>query len=125
MPSVSPGAPPGEVAAANAAAGGQETGGAVTLSQIIPDERTNKLIIVASPAAFERILQIVKEVDVPTDGGGRINVYPLENADAEDRAYHDITPEKILDWARDKLAELEQVDRDFGREKGRVFVGKL
>ncbi len=31
------------------------TGGPVTLSQIIPDERTNKLIVVASPAAFERI----------------------------------------------------------------------
>ncbi|MFL5347274.1 MAG: type II secretion system secretin GspD [Hyalangium sp.] len=84
MPSVSPGAPAGEGAAANA--GGQETGGAVTLSQIIPDERTNKLIIVASPAAFERIQQIVREVDVPTDAGGRINVYPLENANAEDLA---------------------------------------
>jgi general secretion pathway protein D len=83
-PSVSPGAPPGEVAAANAA--GQETGGPVTLSQIIPDERTNKLIIVASPAAFERIQQIVREVDVPTESGGRINVYPLENANAEDLA---------------------------------------
>ena len=55
----------------------------------------------------------------------RMRLRIMENADAEDRAYHDITPEKILDWARDKLAELEQVDRDFGREKGRVFVGKL
>ncbi|WP_224249438.1 type II secretion system secretin GspD [Hyalangium gracile] len=82
VPSVSPGAPPGEVAAA----GGQDSGGAVTLSQIIPDERTNKLIIVASPAAFERIQQIVREVDVPTESGGRINVYPLENADAEELA---------------------------------------
>jgi len=84
VPSVSPGAPPGEIAAA--AGQGSETGGAVTLSQIIPDERTNKLIVVASPAAFERILQIVREVDVPTDAGGRINVYPLENADAEELA---------------------------------------
>jgi general secretion pathway protein D len=83
VPSASPGAPPSEVAA-NAA--GQETGGAVTLSQIIPDERTNKLIIVASPAAFDRIQQIVREVDVPTESGGRINVYPLENANAEDLA---------------------------------------
>ncbi|MBN1203814.1 MAG: type II secretion system secretin GspD [Myxococcaceae bacterium] len=81
-PNVSPGAPPSEIAAA-----GQEgAGGPVTLSQIIPDERTNKLIIVASPAAFERIQQIVKEVDVPTEAGGRINVYPLENADAEELA---------------------------------------
>ncbi len=84
--SVSPGAPPAEVAAAAAAAGMEDSGGPVTLSQIIPDERTNKLIIVASPAAFERIQQIIKEVDVPTDTGGRINVYPLENADAEELA---------------------------------------
>ena len=85
VPSVSPGAPPGEIPGGPGAVG--ETGsGPVTLSQIIPDERTNKLIIVASPAAFERILQIVKEVDVPTDAGGRINVYPLENADAEELA---------------------------------------
>ncbi|MDY7225438.1 type II secretion system secretin GspD [Hyalangium rubrum] len=85
---VSPGASPGEIAAANAAAaGGQEgSGGSVTLTQIIPDERTNKLIIVASPAAFDRILQLIREVDVPTDAGGRINVYPLENADAEELA---------------------------------------
>ena len=82
VPNVSPGAPPGEVAAAQ----GGDSGGAVTLSQIIPDERTNKLIIVASPAAFERIQQIVREVDLPNDGGGRINVYPLENADAEELA---------------------------------------
>ena len=84
-PSVSPGSPAGRVAAASAA--GQEAGGAVTLSQIIPDERTNKLIIVASPAAFERIQQLVREMDVPTNSGeGRINVYSLENANAEDLA---------------------------------------
>ena len=84
VPTVSPGAPPGEIAAAGQP--GEGSGGPVTLSQIIPDERTNKLIVVASPAAFERILQIVREVDVPTDAGGRINVYPLENADAEELA---------------------------------------
>lgn len=84
VPSVSPGAPPGEVAGPPGV--GDTAGGPVTLSQIIPDERTNKLIIVASPAAFDRILEIVREVDVPTDAGGRINVYPLENADAEELA---------------------------------------
>ncbi|KFE63279.1 type II secretion system secretin GspD [Hyalangium minutum] len=84
IPNVSPGAQPGEVAVPGQS--GEASGGPVTLSQIIPDERTNKLIVVASPAAFERILQIVREVDVPTDAGGRINVYPLENADAEELA---------------------------------------
>ena len=82
-PNVSPGAPPGELGGPMP---GDTSGGAATLSQIIPDERTNKLIIVASPSAFERILRSVREVDVPTEAGGRINVYPLENADAEELA---------------------------------------
>jgi general secretion pathway protein D len=69
--------------------GGQEGGGAsgpVTVGQIIPDERTNKLIIAASPAAFERIEALIREIDVPMSGEGRINVYYLENANAEDLA---------------------------------------
>lgn len=83
---VSPGAPPAEVAAAQAAQGSEGSGGPVTLSQIIPDERTNKLIIVASPAAFDRIQELVGQLDIPTTSGGRINVYPLENANAEELA---------------------------------------
>lgn len=55
----------------------------------------------------------------------RMKLRILANADAEDRAYHDITPEKILDWAREKLAELEEVDKKFGREKGKLYVGQL
>jgi len=66
--------------------GDQASSGVVTLSQLIPDERTNKLIIVASPAAFDRIQQLINEVDVPISGEGRINVYYLENANAEDIA---------------------------------------
>lgn len=55
----------------------------------------------------------------------RMRLRILYNADPEDRAYHDITPDKILEWAKDQLAELEEVDRKFARERGRVFVGKL
>src|SRR5262249_24204891 len=61
-------------------------GGPATLSQIIPDDRTNKLIIVASPAAFERIDSLVKAIDIPVAGEGRINVYALENHSAEEVA---------------------------------------
>ncbi|WNG35267.1 type II secretion system protein GspD [Archangium violaceum] len=69
-------------------AGGPDNGpgGPVTFSQMIPDERTNKLIVVASPAAFERIQSLVRELDIPTAGTERINVYPLENANAEEIA---------------------------------------
>ncbi|QSQ18619.1 type II secretion system secretin GspD [Pyxidicoccus parkwayensis] len=81
---VNPGGPPQEVAVQ--AQGQEGAGGPVTLSQIIPDERTNKLIIVASPAAFDRIRELVAQLDIPTTSGGRINVYPLENANAEELA---------------------------------------
>ncbi len=68
------------------AAGGGEARGPATLSQIIPDERTNKLIVIASPSAMERILSLIREIDVPISGEGRINVYYLENANAEEVA---------------------------------------
>ncbi|MCE9666701.1 type II secretion system secretin GspD [Myxococcus stipitatus] len=85
VPPAAQGAPGGE--AAQPAIGGQEgSGGPVTLSQIIPDERTNKLIIVASPAAFDRIQDIVAQIDIPSGTSGRINVYYLENANAEELA---------------------------------------
>ncbi len=70
--------------AGQAAAAGQ--GGPATVSTIIPDERTNKLILVASPSANERIDALLREIDVPITGEGRINVYALSNANAEDIA---------------------------------------
>ncbi len=54
-------------------------------SKIIPDERTNLLILVASEKAYVRIVALVQRLDIPIEGGeGRIHVYPLENADAEE-----------------------------------------
>src|SRR5215207_4629282 len=79
-------APPAAAQPAETAAAPGTSGGPATLSQIIPDERTNKLIIVASPAAFDRIDQLVREIDVPISGEGRINVYPLANANSEEIA---------------------------------------
>lgn len=55
----------------------------------------------------------------------RWKVRMLYHSDAEDRAYHNITPKAVLDWVRDQLVELEQIDRDFAREKGRLYLGKL
>lgn len=85
-PFIPPGGMPPEGMGMPGGMPGAEGGGPVTFSQIIPDERTNKIIIVASPAAFERIESIVKEIDVPISGEGRINVYYLENANAEELA---------------------------------------
>jgi general secretion pathway protein D len=62
------------------------TVGPATVTTLIADERTNKLVVVATPAANERIDSLLKEIDVPISGEGRINVYQLQNANAEDIA---------------------------------------
>ncbi|MBK7861662.1 MAG: type II secretion system secretin GspD [Archangiaceae bacterium] len=76
---------PGGQPAGNAP-GTSEGGGPATLSQLIPDERTNKLIVIASPAAFDRIQALIAAIDIPGPTGDKINVYALENANAEDLA---------------------------------------
>ena len=77
-------APPNAVQTAQATEGAGR--GPVVLTQLIPDERTNKLIVMASPAAMDRIEDLLRQIDVPISGEGRINVYYLENANAEDMA---------------------------------------
>ncbi len=56
----------------------------VTISQIMADERTNKLIIVANPRDFDKIRQMIELLDVPTAVGGQVHVKFLEYADAEE-----------------------------------------
>lgn len=49
----------------------------------------------------------------------------LKNADAEDKLYEGVTPESVLEWARNELGALEEVDKKFAKEKGKLVVGKL
>ena len=82
-PPPAPGTPPlpaGQLGA------GAPSGGPATVTTLIADERTNKLVVVATPSANERIDSLLKEIDVPISGEGRINVYALQNANAEDIA---------------------------------------
>jgi general secretion pathway protein D len=55
-------------------------------SKILADERTNALILLASEPAYLRVKALVNRLDVSVEveGAGRIHVYPLENADAEE-----------------------------------------
>ncbi|MFL5311635.1 MAG: type II secretion system secretin GspD [Myxococcales bacterium] len=78
-------APPAAAAAqlAQQQAGGG--GGPVTVSKIIAEERTNKLIVIAGARSFSRVLELIRQLDVPAGGGG-VNVYYLQNAKAEDVA---------------------------------------
>ena len=54
--------------------------------RIITDERTNSLIVLAARAQLEDVRALVRKLDVPVTGGGRIHVYYLQYADAEELA---------------------------------------
>lgn len=96
----------------------REAGGAVTVENYL---RTLKR------AAHERgvhVLERVKFIEAfAMELKTKLRI--LNNADAEDRAYHDITPEKILEWATEQLTEMERLDMKFAREKGKLYIGKL
>ncbi len=65
--------------------GAQAGAGAGQEPKIIVDERTNSLIILASPREIEDIRHLIRRLDYETERG-RIHVYYLENADAEEMA---------------------------------------
>lgn len=49
----------------------------------------------------------------------------LHHGDDEDRAHHGITEKSICDFATTRLAELEEIDKTFAKDKGKVFAGRL
>lgn len=55
----------------------------------------------------------------------RTKIRVLDNADDEDKAYEGISEASILDYLRTECARLEQVDKDFAADKGKLFVGRL
>ena len=58
-------------------------------SKVIPDERTNSLIIVSNQEGYQKILEIVKKIDQSIGneiGSGRIHVHYLSYADATELA---------------------------------------
>ncbi|MDH4183380.1 MAG: type II secretion system secretin GspD [Nitrospinota bacterium] len=58
-----------------------------TQPQVIPDDRINAIIIVAGKQMTDKLLALVDELDQPAPSGqGKINVYYLKNADAEELA---------------------------------------
>ncbi len=59
--------------------------GPVQVSKIIAEERTNKLIVIAGGKSFQRVMELIRQLDVPAGEGG-VHVKYLENAKAEDIA---------------------------------------
>lgn len=58
----------------------------VQISKVVPDDRTNQIIIKANRRSFDAIKHLIARLDVPVSEGeqGRVHVYYLENAKAED-----------------------------------------
>ena len=54
--------------------------------RFITDERTNSIIVIAPQASIERVERLVALLDYKRKGSGRIHVYRLQNADAEELA---------------------------------------
>lgn len=55
----------------------------------------------------------------------RWKVRLLRNGDAEDLQHHNLNPDSILSWAEDEMVKLEAIDKQFAKEKGKVFIGQL
>lgn len=66
----------------NGAMGG--TGAIGPSISILPDERTNSLLVLASRQQIQDIRDLIEKLDVPVVGHGRIQVYYLKFADAEE-----------------------------------------
>lgn len=78
-----PGAPPG---AAGRARGRSARARGASL-KVIPDGRTNSLIVLSGKDLLDEIEELVRRVDVPSqENTGKISVYYLENANAEELA---------------------------------------
>ncbi len=59
--------------------------GVSSAAKIIPDERTNSLIVLATKSEYDTITTLVEKLDVEApEGTGRINIYYLQNAVAEE-----------------------------------------
>jgi general secretion pathway protein D len=52
--------------------------------RLLTDERTNSLVVMAPRTQLDSVRELVRKLDVPVTGGGRIHVYYLQHADAEE-----------------------------------------
>ncbi|MET0592862.1 MAG: type II secretion system secretin GspD, partial [Polyangiaceae bacterium] len=65
---------------------GIASGGDMRITKIIPEDRTNTLVIVGTERAYLRVLELIRRIDVPNTGEGEVHVLPLQHAMAEELA---------------------------------------
>ena len=54
--------------------------------RLMTDERTNSVIALAPRVQMQEVRELIRRLDIPVSGGGRIHVYYLQHADAEELA---------------------------------------
>lgn len=62
----------------------KQGGGGSGLERVIAEEMTNSLIVVGTEDSYLNLLELLKRIDVAPSAEGRIQVLPLQNADAEE-----------------------------------------
>jgi general secretion pathway protein D len=79
-PPAGPPVPPGK--------GPRDLASQLVINKLIPDDRSNHLIVMANDQAYEWLLTIVKKLDVPIEGGGdgRFHIYYCEHANCDELA---------------------------------------
>jgi general secretion pathway protein D len=84
------GGPTRTTPATTSSGGAAPSGGSISISQILPDERNNLLIVVATEQGYQRVLALVNRLDTQLERGDSlsevVHVIPLENAIADDVA---------------------------------------
>lgn len=65
----------------------QKTRGGGIISKIVPDERTNSLVVLANGRGIEELKLLISKLDSPnSSGSGNIHIYYCKNAKAEELA---------------------------------------
>ena len=56
----------------------------IRVSQIVADERTNRLVIVANERSYEKMKRLILKLDIEIPDSGKINVIHLQNSEAKE-----------------------------------------
>jgi hypothetical protein len=49
----------------------------------------------------------------------------LRNGDPEDKLHHNVSEANVIKWLEDRLAEAEEIDREYAANEGKLYLGKL
>ena len=86
---------------------------------IIADTRTNSLVLIATPASMEVAQDIIAKLDIPTPSGrGKIHVYYLSHANAEELA-------QVLTAQAPEISQIQEAQTEGqSQQPGRPTTGK-